>query len=126
MDSLVAIGVLILIVSTVLGILLSLANIITRFSKDISSTEDKERAYECGLKGIPSKSSRIQSGFYLVAILFVLFDIEIVFLYPWALAYRDFLEQGEGVPYLIALLIFLAIFVLGLFWEIRAKALNWR
>lgn len=126
MDSLTAIGVLILIVSTVLGLLMSLACMITRFSKDISTSAEKERAYECGLKGAPSENSRIPSGFYLTAILFVLFDIEIVFLYPWAVAYRDFLEQGEGWSYFLAFFIFLVIFVLGLFWEIRAKALNWR
>ena len=126
MNSLTAIGILILITVTVLGLLLSIAHLITRHSKDILTTKDKERAYECGLEGVSSKSSRVSSGFYLTAVLFVLFDIEIIFLYPWALAYRDFLEQGEGILYLGAFLIFIALFLLGLFWEIRVKALNWR
>ena len=89
-------------------------------------TPDKNKAYECGVEGEKLSSSRVPSGFYLTAILFVLFDIEIIFLYPWALAYRDFLNTSSGFGYLAAFLIFLALFILGLFWEIRVRALSWR
>ena len=126
MNELVVIGVLTLMVITILGGLMALAYGITRYMRIAPPTIDKQKAYECGLLGTPSKSSRIPSGFYLTAILFVLFDIEIIFLYPWAIAYRDMLDTSGSVAYVIALLIFLSFFIIGLFWEIRAKALNWR
>lgn len=126
MNSLIAIFVLVLIVLTIIGGLLVLAHVITRYYVPSNSTANKQQAYECGVIGLPSKTNRVSSGFYLTAILFVLFDIEIIFLYPWAIAYRDFLNGVDGTSYLIALLIFLALFVLGLFWEIRAQALRWK
>jgi len=127
MNPLIGIGVVVLVAGTVIGLLLALASVFTGLLRgQISSSSDKSLAYECGLEGIPAQSSRIHSGYYLVAILFVLFDVEIIFLYPWAIAYRDFLNQGDGGAYFIALLIFLGIFILGLFWEIRVKALDWK
>ena len=129
MNSLLAIGVVTLVAVTVVGLLMSVAHLITRYTQKSTDTPpdaDKDLAYECGLIGTPAESSRIPSGYYLTAILFVLFDIEIIFLYPWAIAYRDFLDTGHGFSYLMAFIIFLLLFILGLFWEIRIKALNWK
>jgi len=126
MNSLFAIGVVTLVAATVVGLLMSIAHLITRYTQKPSTRKDsdKELAYECGLIGTPAQSSRIPSGYYLTAILFVLFDIEIIFLYPWAIAYRDFLSTGHGFSYLMAFIIFLLLLILGLFWDIRVKALN--
>ena len=129
MNSLLAMGVVVLTAATVVGLLMSIAHLITRHTQKPTKTpvdSDKDSAYECGLIGTPAQSSRIPSGYYLTAILFVLFDIEIIFLYPWAIAYRDFLDTGHGLSYLTAFIIFLLLFILGLFWEIRMKALNWK
>ena len=129
MNSLLAIGVVTLVSIAVIGLLMLVTHLITRYSQKSINTppdSDKDIAYECGLIGVPAKSSRIPSGYYLTAILFVLFDIEIIFLYPWALAYRDFLDTGHGLSYLMVFIIFLLLFILGLFWEIRIKALNWK
>ena len=116
-----------LVAGTVIGLLLALGSLLTRLLKNqIAPSQDKDLAYECGLEGIPAQSSRVHSGYYLVAILFVLFDVEIIFLYPWAIGYRDFLSQGDGLAYFLALLVFLGLFILGLFWEIRVKALDWK
>ena len=125
MEPLAAIGVLILVVFTIIGGLIGLSSLISR-SRAYSDSSNKGLPYECGLVGDKTQTSRIPSGYYLTAILFVLFDIEIIFLYPWALAYRDFLGTTSSGPYLIAFIIFLALFVLGLFWEVRAKALRWK
>jgi NADH-quinone oxidoreductase subunit A len=85
----------------------------------------KLEPYECGVEVAPTKSTKISIKFYLTAILFILFDIEIIFMYPWALAYGDFIEAGQG-PYLLgAMGVFLAIFIFGLFWEIKSRALEW-
>lgn len=126
MNSIIAILVLILIVATIIGGLMGVAHIITRLKIKAKDSENKQLAYECGVIGEEAKSSRVSSGFYLVAMLFVLFDIEIIFLYPWALGYREFINNGYGLYYLLSLIIFLTLFVVGLFWEIRAKALHWK
>jgi len=85
----------------------------------------KTMAYECGLEGEGPESTKIPVKFYLTAILFILFDIEIIFMYPWALAYSDFIEVGRGLYIFGAMAVFLLIFIFGLFWEIRSKALEW-
>lgn len=126
MNSIQGIMVLSLIVVTIIGGLLALAHAITKWRLKVSHSTNKALSFECGVVGQEASSSKVSSGFYLVAILFVLFDIEIIFLYPWALAYRDFIGSGHGLYYFVALLIFLGIFILGLLWEIRVKALTWR
>ena len=57
----------------------------------------KDSAYECGMKAVGEGSARFSVKFYLVAMLFILFDIEVVFLYPWAVVYRDMLAQNASL-----------------------------
>ena len=57
--------------------------------------------------------------------LFILFDIEIIFMYPWAITFRDFISSGHGTFAFASMMIFLTIFIFGLFWEIKSKALEW-
>ena len=90
------------------------------------STKVKSDNYECGITSSKSSSSRIPVKFYLTGLLFIIFDIEIIFLYPFAVAYRDFLEEGLGGPVLLAVGFFLVLFIFGLWWEIRSKALEWK
>ncbi len=85
----------------------------------------KFEAYECGITGVAKKDTKISVKFYLTAILFILFDIEIIFMYPWAVTYRDFIASGQGAFVLSAMFIFLAVFIFGLFWEIKSRALEW-
>ncbi|PWU21987.1 MAG: NADH-quinone oxidoreductase subunit A [Bdellovibrio sp.] len=85
----------------------------------------KFESYECGLPVEERKDTKISVKFYLTAILFIIFDIEVIFMYPWALTFRDFLKGGFGLFSLIAMAAFVGIFVFGLFWEIRSKALEW-
>lgn len=88
-------------------------------------TMAKYMPYECGLPGQENKKTNISIRFYLTAILFIMFDIEILFLYPWAVAYRDFVDAGQGAFMFWELVIFIGLFVFGLLWEIKAKALDW-
>ena len=81
--------------------------------------------YECGLPGQEKKDTKVSVKYYLTAILFILFDIEIIFMYPWAITFRHFIEAGTGTVIGISMLIFLLIFIFGLFWEIKSKALEW-
>ncbi len=124
MDSLTPVLICILIVATFGAFLLSLAWLLSSKAKAPLTTA-KSLPYECGLKEQEKKSSRVPVQFYLTAILFILFDIEIIFLYPWAVAFRDFLQEGQGVEVLLAMTVFLLVFVYGLCWEIGSKALKW-
>src|SRR5882762_3972686 len=57
----------------------------------------KDTAYECGMLPIGEGSTRLSVKFYLVAMLFILFDIEVVFLYPWAVIYKDMLRENAAL-----------------------------
>lgn len=83
----------------------------------------KDSAYECGIKSEGKTSTRFSVKFYVTAMLFILFDIEVLFLIPWALIYRDFL--AESISILGPILFFLAVLVIGLVYEIRKGGLEW-
>jgi NADH-quinone oxidoreductase subunit A len=82
----------------------------------------KDTAYECGKDPI-GDNPRFSIKFYMVAMLFILFDIETVFFYVWAVVYKDRLHDGLGI--LWAMLFFAAILFVGLAYELRKKALDW-
>lgn len=85
----------------------------------------KYDAYECGIPGQEKHDTKISVKFYLTAILFILFDIEIIFMYPWAVSFREFISQGNGLYVMSSMAIFIFLFVFALFWEIKSKALEW-
>jgi NADH-quinone oxidoreductase subunit A len=81
----------------------------------------KAEPFECGQVPFSLPGGRLSIKFYLTAILFVLFDVELVFLYPWAVAY-----QGLGVLGLIEMGIFLGILMVGFFYAWDNGALEWQ
>ena len=83
----------------------------------------KDMPYECGLPMLGLAHPRFGVKFYLTAMLFILFDIEVVYLFPMALVYRTLLQIG--VPILLPLLVFIAVLVVGLVYEIRKGSLKW-
>ncbi len=89
-------------------------------------TKIKVAAYECGVPSVKIKSSKIPVKFFLTGILFIIFDIEIIFMYPFAIYYRDFLASEVAVPVLFSVCFFLFLFLFGLWWEIKTKALEWK
>ena len=93
--------------------------------KRLNNSKVKQDPYECGIPGEDKKDTKVSVKFYLTAILFILFDIEIIFMYPWALTFRDFIASGQGLGVLVGMMIFIAVFIFGLFWEIKSKALEW-
>lgn len=84
----------------------------------------KDMAYECGMQPIGEGSSRFSVKFYLVAMLFVLFDIEVVFMYPWAVQLRDLLAQGATA--LLSMAGFAGILALAYVYALKKGALNWK
>ena len=85
----------------------------------------KLQSYECGIPVQEKKDTKISVKYYLTAILFIIFDIEIIFMYPWATTFQDFISSGQGFFTLISMMVFLLIFIFGLFWEVKSKALEW-
>ncbi|MBT3481665.1 MAG: NADH-quinone oxidoreductase subunit A [Opitutales bacterium] len=83
----------------------------------------KNSPYECGVKSDGKTSTRFSVKFYVTAMLFILFDIEVLFLIPWAMIYRDFL--ADGLPILGPILFFLGVLVVGLVYELKKGGLDW-
>ena len=83
----------------------------------------KDKAYECGLPMEGKPHPRFAVKFYVTAMLFIHFDIEVVFLVPWALVYREFLAAGIAIT--AATAVFLGVLVLGLAYEFKRGALEW-
>ena len=83
----------------------------------------KDTAYECGVKPEGITHSRFSVKFYITAMLFILFDIEVVFLIPWTFVYREFLANHIAI--LGPISFFLFVLVLGLFYEVKKGALEW-
>ena len=83
----------------------------------------QDTAYECGIDGGGLAHARFPVKFHLIALLFILFDIEVVFLVPWTFVYREFLAQR--LPILGPVLVFLGLLALGLVYETKKGALDW-
>jgi NADH-quinone oxidoreductase subunit A len=81
----------------------------------------KMSAYECGVDPSGDARERFTVKFYLVAVLFILFDIEAVFLYPWAVAFRQL-----GLYGLIEMVLFIAILLVGYAYLLKKRALDWQ
>jgi NADH-quinone oxidoreductase subunit A len=82
--------------------------------------DEKTAPYECGFEAFEDARMKFDVRYYLVAILFILFDLEIAFLFPWAVVLRDI-----GMPGFIAMMIFLAVLVVGFIYEWKKGALEW-
>ena len=93
------------------------------FGQRAKTNAIKDTAYECGLPAEGKPGARFSVKFYITAMLFIVFDIEIVFLIPWALVYRDFL--AANLPILMPALFFIALLVVGLIYEMKSGALEW-
>lgn len=84
----------------------------------------KDMVYECGMVPETAGQPRFSVKFYLVAMLFILFDIEIVFMYPWAVVFREFVAEF-GTAILWSMLSFVLILLFGYVYAIKKGALDW-
>lgn len=84
----------------------------------------KYMPYECGVAGEESRTTKIPVKYYLTAILFILFDIEVVFMYPWALVFRDLLSD-MGAFLFIEMITFMLVLIFGLFYVWKNRGLQW-
>jgi len=93
------------------------------FGQRMAKNRIKDTAYECGIANDGLARTRFSVKFYVTAMLFILFDIEVVFLIPWAFIYREFLANHISI--LGPVMFFIGLLVLGLVYEVRKGALEW-
>ena len=100
---------------------LSLALMIAPFLVAVRNPDpEKVSAYECGFKAFDDARMKFDIRFYLVSILFIIFDLEVAFLFPWAVAFKE-----AGAYGFWAMMIFLAVLTVGFVYEWRKGALEW-
>jgi NADH-quinone oxidoreductase subunit A len=87
----------------------------------------KDIAYECGMLPVGEGNTRLSVKFYLVAMLFILFDIEVVFLYPWAVVYKSMLaDPATRNMILFSMISFLGVLFIGYIYALKKNAFDWK
>ena len=94
--------------------------LVMRFLRPSMPNEAKLDAYECGIKAASNARGRYAVRYYVIAILFVIFDVETIFLFPWAVRYKALGWFGVA-----EVSVFLAILVVGYIWVLKKDALEW-
>ncbi|MFZ2096885.1 MAG: NADH-quinone oxidoreductase subunit A [Anaerolineales bacterium] len=112
----------IVIISIVFGFLIV---IIGNLFGPRRKTARKLMPYESGMTPIGPGTRRVPVHFYLVAVLFILFDIEIIFIIPWAVILRKFVTENFGVFALVEMAIFIIVLLVGLVYAWKKGALEW-
>jgi NADH-quinone oxidoreductase subunit A len=104
------------------AVTLILAKLIRPSSTSIGA---KLKPYECGIPPEGDARHRYSVRFYIIAMLFVIFDVETMFLIPWAILYRGWVAIHMGIFALVSMLVFLGILLVGYLWLYKKGALEW-
>jgi len=110
----------IFIFAGVVAVLIPLTLIVAKLVRPVNPNRIKLMPYECGVDPVGDSRQRYTVRFYIVAILFVLFDVETVFLFPWAVQYKLL-----GMFGFVEMMVFLAILIVGYVWIWKKGALEW-
>jgi len=110
----------VLIAASIGAVILVVSHI---FGQRGTRTAIKDSPYECGMLAEGPGHARFAVKFYITAMLFILFDIEVVFLIPWVLVFREFL--AANLPILLPIFFFLFVLVIGLAYELKKGAIEW-
>src|SRR3974390_726970 len=87
--------------------------------------EAKFQPYECGIPPESNARGRYSARFYIVAMLFVVFDVETLFLFPWGILFRGWVAAHMGAFALVSMFVFLGILLIGYVWLYKKDALDW-
>ena len=90
-----------------------------------TSIGPKLKPYECGIAPEGDSRGRYSVRFYILAMLFLIFDVEIVFLFPWAISYKGWIAIHLGLFALISMFVFLGVLLIGYVWLYKKGALEW-
>jgi NADH-quinone oxidoreductase subunit A len=88
-------------------------------------TPVKDTAYECGMLPVGEGNTRLSVKFYLVAMLFILFDIEVVFLYPWAVNFKAMIREQPGLIF-GSMACFMVVLFIGYIYALKKEAFDWK
>jgi NADH-quinone oxidoreductase subunit A len=110
----------------VVAILIPITLIAAKLVRPDNPNRTKLSPYECGVDPIGASRGRYTVRYYIIAILFVVFDVETIFLFPWAVKFKALGMMGNGKYFGLAeMLIFLAILIVGYIWIWQKGALDW-
>ena len=114
-----------ILILMIFAVVFAIASIFaSRFFGPKNPNPVKLSTYESGMEPVGTARTRFSVKYYMAAMLFIIFDIEIVFLYPWAVAYRKF--EGASLWYaLIEMIVFMVILIVGYLYILRKGALKW-
>lgn len=84
----------------------------------------KRSPYESGMDPVGTARERYSVKFYLVAMIFIVFDVEVVFMYPWAVSFHDFIEDGAALGVLVVVVLFAIILAVGLLYDLKKGGLD--
>ncbi len=109
-----------------LGVLLVGAGVAaSRLLQPNRPSKVKASTYECGIDPVGGGWSQTHIRYYIFALLFLIFDVEAVFIFPWAIKLEDFAEAGMGAFVLVEMVIFIGILMVGLIYAVRKGVLRW-
>ncbi len=118
-----------ILISLIIAVVFSIVFVLlSRYFGPSRPTPQKESVYECGMPPVGGAHQRFSVKFYLVAVLFILFDLEAVFIYPWSVIFKDYVESGisgAGIYILGEMGIFLTVLLLGWLYILKRGALEW-
>jgi NADH-quinone oxidoreductase subunit A len=114
--------VILMAVGAIIGIVLLAANrfLGARIREKVKQHYD---VYECGVPPVGTARQQFSVRYYVVGIVFLLFDVEVVFMYPWAIVYKKFLSQGPFI--LLQMITFFVILLAGYFYLLGRRGLDW-
>src|SRR5438874_2276348 len=114
---------LMIVIAIVVGlVMLALAWFVGKHAR----TASKQEPYESGVPALDENRKRVNVRFYQIAMLFILFDIEAAFLYPWAVIYRDAARGPSGMFLFGEMVIFIALLAVGYIYVWKKKAFDWK
>lgn len=120
LDQYIGVVLTFVLAGIVVGIMCSASMLLAPLLGNAHMNPVKEQVFECGNPSTGPARGRFSVRFYLVAILFIVFDVEVVFMYPWAIVFRRL-----GVPGLIEMVVFIAVLTAGLGYVWKKGALAW-
>ena len=115
-------------VALLLGVSLGLGAVLLFLSSALGPKRPnaiKLAPFECGMEPVGNARTRVPVRYYLIALVFVVFDLEAVFIYPWAVTFRDLMSVGLGAFAFWEMIAFMGVLLVGLFYLWRRGALDW-
>ncbi len=111
----------------IVGLLFVIVNVevLSRLLRPKRPTPEKLTTYECGEEPIGGSWIRFHVRYYLYALVYIVFAVEVIFLYPWAVIFKDFIREGLGALALLEMFVFIIILLLGFIYAWRKGLLEW-